>query len=84
MAMTAPGLVIDDLREREYTPYEKKQFYRLIKHRSLRGLLTIITTQLTFNDLKTRFDPDTASLIRAQSGDWFCPGLDDMREGVRR
>lgn len=84
MVMDAGRLIIDDLRDRDYTPYEKKQFYELIKHRATNGLPTIITTQMTFNELRRRFDSDTASLIKAQSGDWFCPGFDDMREGVER
>lgn len=77
--MSIGRLVIDDLRDRAYTPFERKQLYRLIKHRALNRLSTIITTQLTFNDMQLRFDPDTASLIKGQSGSWFCPGLDDMR-----
>ncbi len=61
--LNAQLLVIDDLGTEFITNYVQSLFYDIVNSRLLRGLPTIINTNLNFEELETRYTPRIASRL---------------------
>jgi DNA replication protein DnaC len=59
---TAPLLILDDLGAHSSTPWAEEKLYQLINHRYNHRLATVITTNLTLDDLDERLASRLADL----------------------
>ena len=63
--MSVPVACFDDLAKERMTDWVREQYYRIINHRYLQMLPTIITTNSTIEDLSDKLGDATASRLMA-------------------
>jgi DNA replication protein DnaC len=61
--LDARFLVLDDLGAEQVTDWTREQFFRLFEHRTKRRLATIVTTNLSLNELKDKLHERVVSRI---------------------
>ena len=82
-----PLLILDDLGIERNTPYALEQVYNIINGRSLQGLPTIITTNLSLEDIKNHTESIELKRIYSRVLEMCIPVLvsgADIREQIHK
>lgn len=72
--ITAPVLILDDLGQEMQTPFTTEQLFRLAHARSHNALPTIVTSNLTGDAIKERYESRTVQRLFGGSGLISIPG----------
>ena len=77
-------LALDDLGSGYGTDWARAELAALIEHRHAEGLATIITSNLSLDELASAIDPRVASRIGEYGTVWVLAGRDLRRSGTLR
>jgi DNA replication protein DnaC len=75
-------LVLDDLGTQNTTPWAAEKLYQIINHRYIHRLATVLTSNLTLNEIDGRIasrlqDPDLVTLVEINAPDYRSPVNDE-------
>ena len=80
---SAALLVVDDFGKAAPTPFLQEQMFRLVNGRYQRGLLMLLASELTFDELEERRDPALVGRLREVCRPVGIRG-EDRRKAARR
>jgi DNA replication protein DnaC len=83
-ARKVPVLILDDLGAHNYTDWVRNKIYSIINYRLNNQLPTVITTNLTLNDLNEFLGERTTSRIIQMCQSYLIMVKDDIRVAKRR